>query len=168
MSYAEMDLAIVPAAAPTRKNHLATSCPAPISARTPYHKGFKFTSRACGGRTPHHRIFTSCYAYSMAQTSASLSAANETSKHQPLQLSWKRLTRSAEASNVKSAAHPAGHTEQVLSQSEAAYLVSPSSHWCRISVPGCRDAVPGKLVARQLLGVVHQLQAARQAFRTRS
>lgn len=50
MSYAEMDLAIVPAAAPTLKNHLATSCPAPISARTPYHKGFKFTSRACKGR----------------------------------------------------------------------------------------------------------------------
>lgn len=47
MSYADTDFAIVPAAAPTLKNHLATSCPAPISAKTPYHKGFKFTSRAC-------------------------------------------------------------------------------------------------------------------------
>ena len=36
MSYAEMLLAIVPAAAPTRKNHRATSCPAPISANVPY------------------------------------------------------------------------------------------------------------------------------------
>ena len=47
ISYAEIDLAMVPAAAPTLKNHLATSCPAPISASTPYHFGFRFTSRAC-------------------------------------------------------------------------------------------------------------------------
>ncbi len=36
MSYAEMLLAIVPAAPPTRKNQRATSCPAPISAKVPY------------------------------------------------------------------------------------------------------------------------------------
>src|SRR5919108_114369 len=36
MSYAEMLLAIVPAAPPTRKNQRATSCPAPISANMPY------------------------------------------------------------------------------------------------------------------------------------
>src|SRR4051812_47836444 len=39
MSYAEMLLAIVPAAAPTRKNQRATSCPAPISAKEPYFVG---------------------------------------------------------------------------------------------------------------------------------
>ncbi len=50
MSYAEIDFAMVPAAAPTLKNHLATSCPAPISASTPYHFGFRFTSRACQNR----------------------------------------------------------------------------------------------------------------------
>ena len=36
MSYAEMLLAMVPAAPPTRKNQRATSCPAPISANVPY------------------------------------------------------------------------------------------------------------------------------------
>src|SRR4051812_24842191 len=36
MSYAEVLLAIVPAAPPTRKNQRATSCPAPISANVPY------------------------------------------------------------------------------------------------------------------------------------
>ncbi len=50
ISYAEIDFAMVPAAAPTLKNHLATSCPAPISASTPYHFGFRFTSRACQSR----------------------------------------------------------------------------------------------------------------------
>ncbi len=50
ISYAEIDFAMVPAAAPTLKNHLATSCPAPISASTPYHFGFRFTSRACQTR----------------------------------------------------------------------------------------------------------------------
>ena len=46
MSYAETDLAIVPAAAPTRKNQRATSCPAPISAKTPYQSGLRLTDRA--------------------------------------------------------------------------------------------------------------------------
>ena len=36
MSYAEMLLAIVPAAPPTWKNQRTTSCPAPISANVPY------------------------------------------------------------------------------------------------------------------------------------
>src|SRR5439155_10856544 len=36
MSYAEIVLAIVPDAPPTRKNQRATSCPAPISANVPY------------------------------------------------------------------------------------------------------------------------------------
>lgn len=111
MSYAEIDLAMVPAAAPTLKNHRATSCPAPISARTPYHKGFKFTSRACEGKGCH-RVITSCYAFSMAQTSVALSATYETRKHQPLQLSWKRLTQSAYGSKVSSTCHWA-HTASV-------------------------------------------------------
>src|SRR4249920_1665278 len=46
MSYAEIVLAIVPAAPPTRKNQRATSCPAPISAKTPYLLGSRFTSSA--------------------------------------------------------------------------------------------------------------------------
>ena len=46
MSYADTDLAIVPAAAPTRKNQRATSCPAPISAKTPYQSGLRLTERA--------------------------------------------------------------------------------------------------------------------------
>jgi len=46
MSYAETDLAIVPAAPPTRKNQRATSWPAPISAKTPYHLGFRLIARA--------------------------------------------------------------------------------------------------------------------------
>jgi hypothetical protein len=46
MSYAETDLAIVPAAAPTRKNQRATSWPAPISAKTPYHSGLRLIDRA--------------------------------------------------------------------------------------------------------------------------
>ena len=47
MSYADTDLAIVPAAAPTRKNQRATSCPAPISAKTPYQSGLRLRE---GGR----------------------------------------------------------------------------------------------------------------------
>lgn len=46
MSYAETDFAIVPAAAPTRKNQRATSWPAPISANTPYQSGLRLTERA--------------------------------------------------------------------------------------------------------------------------
>ena len=46
ISYAETDLAIVPAAAPTRKNQRATSWPAPISAKTPYQSGLRLTDRA--------------------------------------------------------------------------------------------------------------------------
>src|SRR4051794_2510277 len=38
MSYADIDLAIVPAAPPARKNQRATSWPAPISATVPYHR----------------------------------------------------------------------------------------------------------------------------------
>src|SRR5690349_11532197 len=34
-----MLFAIVPAAPPTRKNQRTTSCPAPISANVPYHRG---------------------------------------------------------------------------------------------------------------------------------
>jgi hypothetical protein len=41
-----MDLAIVPAAPPTRKNHRATSCPAPISATVPYHLGSRLMRSA--------------------------------------------------------------------------------------------------------------------------
>src|SRR6266508_1462196 len=39
MSYADMLLAIVPDAPPTRKNQRTTSCPAPISANVPYQRG---------------------------------------------------------------------------------------------------------------------------------
>src|SRR5712692_3865525 len=39
MSYADIDLEIVPAAPPTLKNQRATSCPAPISANAPYRSG---------------------------------------------------------------------------------------------------------------------------------
>src|SRR6266478_8836793 len=39
MSYADMLLATVPAAPPTRKNQRTTSCPAPISAKVPYQRG---------------------------------------------------------------------------------------------------------------------------------
>src|SRR5437867_8472200 len=39
MSYAEMLLATVPAAPPTRKNQRTTSWPAPISAKVPYQRG---------------------------------------------------------------------------------------------------------------------------------
>src|SRR5581483_1055684 len=38
MSYAEILFATVPAAPPTRKNQRTTSCPAPISAKVPYHR----------------------------------------------------------------------------------------------------------------------------------
>jgi len=43
MSYADIALAIVPAAPPTRKNQRATSCPAPISAIVPYLAGSRLT-----------------------------------------------------------------------------------------------------------------------------
>src|SRR3954447_12591447 len=46
MSYAEMVLATVPAAPPARKNHRATSWPAPISAMVPYHRGSRLIRRA--------------------------------------------------------------------------------------------------------------------------
>src|SRR5450759_390739 len=46
ISYAEMLLAIVPAAAPTRKNQRATSWPAPISANVPYLVLSRLISRA--------------------------------------------------------------------------------------------------------------------------
>src|SRR4051812_46124108 len=46
MSYADMLLAMVPAAAPTRKNQRTTSCPAPISANVPYRRGSRFTRSA--------------------------------------------------------------------------------------------------------------------------
>src|SRR5215471_14999239 len=39
MSYADTLLATVPAAPPTLKNQRTTSCPAPISANVPYHRG---------------------------------------------------------------------------------------------------------------------------------
>src|SRR5437868_6774378 len=39
MSYADILLAMVPAAPPTRKNQRTTSCPAPISAKVPYQRG---------------------------------------------------------------------------------------------------------------------------------
>src|SRR5437867_2468401 len=41
-----MDFATVPAAPPTRKNHRATSCPAPISAKVPYLVGSRLTCSA--------------------------------------------------------------------------------------------------------------------------
>src|SRR5215470_16694685 len=43
MSYADMALAMVPAAPPTRKNQRATSWPAPISAKVPYFTGSRLT-----------------------------------------------------------------------------------------------------------------------------
>src|SRR6185436_623221 len=46
MSYADIALAIVPAAPPTRKNQRATSWPAPISANVPYFSGSRLTCRA--------------------------------------------------------------------------------------------------------------------------
>src|SRR6185437_6392496 len=46
MSYAEIVLAIVPDAPPTRKNQRATSCPAPISANVPYLWGSRLIWRA--------------------------------------------------------------------------------------------------------------------------
>src|ERR1019366_1524452 len=46
MSYAEMDLAIVPDAPPAWKNSRATSWPAPISANVPYFGGSRFMVRA--------------------------------------------------------------------------------------------------------------------------
>src|ERR1051325_1030665 len=46
MSYADMVLAMVPAAPPTRKNQRATSCPAPISAKVPYLVGSRLICRA--------------------------------------------------------------------------------------------------------------------------
>src|SRR5688572_18202320 len=53
MSYAEMLLAMVPAAPPTRKNQRATSCPAPISANVPYLLGSRLICSAfwCVSRT---------------------------------------------------------------------------------------------------------------------
>ncbi len=41
-----MDLAIVPAAPPTRKNQRTTSCPAPISATVPYQRGSRLMRSA--------------------------------------------------------------------------------------------------------------------------
>src|SRR5258705_6763725 len=46
MSYAEIVLAIVPDAPPTRKNQRATSCPAPISANVPYLPGSRLICSA--------------------------------------------------------------------------------------------------------------------------
>src|SRR5579863_4717316 len=46
MSYADMDLAIVPEAPPAWKNSRATSWPAPISASVPYFGLSKFMVRA--------------------------------------------------------------------------------------------------------------------------
>src|SRR3954453_21950167 len=46
MSYADIDFATVPAAPPARKNHRATSCPAPISAIVPYQRRSRLICRA--------------------------------------------------------------------------------------------------------------------------
>ena len=46
MSYADMVLAIVPAAAPAKKKFLATSCPAPISTIVPYFFSSKLRRKA--------------------------------------------------------------------------------------------------------------------------
>ncbi len=46
MSYADMLLAMVPAAPPTRKNQRTTSCPAPISANVPYLRASRLIWRA--------------------------------------------------------------------------------------------------------------------------
>ena len=150
MSYAEMDLAMVPAAAPTLKNHLATSCPAPISAKTPYQRGFKFTSRAYDKKT---------FGHSMMRSSSH--AGLVTSRTMMLRQRKTDLSRCFGESLLDLQSWKRSETESVNQAAKASFklacLVRASSSCCCMSGPGHVQGALSKLGARtELLGVLHQ------------